>query len=115
MAAIEAYSRRMGRLLPRHASERHGPGDLLDEHLDDCALRRPRHVDDVPVELRDPVALLADVLDHELVYLALDERGLFDLRRLLHALHRPPGAAGVALEPRDRAFLHEPRLRSAAS
>src|SRR6266704_2433484 len=114
IAAIGAYSRRMGRLLPRHASERHGPGDLLDEHLDDRALRRPRHVDDVPVELRDPVALLADVLDHELVDLALDERGLFDLRRLLHGLHRPPGAAGVALEHRDAVFLHEARVGSSA-
>src|SRR6266540_1249630 len=114
IAAIEAYSRRMGRLLPCHASERHGPGDFLDEHLHDRALGRPRYVDHVLVELPDPVALLPDVLDHQLVDFALDEGRFLDLRGLLDRLHGSPGAARVALEHRDAVLLHEPRVGAAA-
>src|SRR6266704_162225 len=114
IAAIGAYSRRMGRLLPRHASERHGPGDLLDEHLHDRALRGPGHVNHVLVEFRDPVALLPDVLDHQLVDFALDEGRFFDLRGLLDRRHGPPGAACVAFEHRDAVLLHEPRVGAAA-
>src|SRR6266487_976094 len=114
IAAIDAYSRRMRRLLPRHASERHGPRDFLDEDLHDGALRGPRYVNHVLVELRDPVALLPDVLDHELVDLALDEGRLLDLGGLLHRLHGPPRAARVAFEHRDAVLLHEPRVGAAA-
>src|SRR6266566_7459894 len=114
IAAIGAYSRRMGRLLPRHASERHGPGDLLDEHLHDRALRGPGHVNHVLVEFRDPVALLPDVLDHQLVDLALDEGCFLDLRGLFDRLHGPPGAARVAFEHRDAVLFHETRVRAAA-
>src|SRR6266545_7586337 len=114
IAAIEAYSRRMGRLLPCHASERYGPGDLLDEHLHDCALRGPGHVNHVLVEFRDPVALLPDVLDHQLVDFALDEGRFLDLRGLLDRLHGPPGPARVAFEHRDAVLLHEPRVGAAA-
>src|SRR6266545_2777424 len=114
IAAIEANSRRMGCLLPCHASERHGPGDFLDEHLHDRALGGPGYVNHVPVELRDPVAFLPDVLDHQLVDLAFDERSFLDLRGLLDRLHGPPGAARVAFEHRDAVLLHEPRVGAAA-
>src|SRR5439155_14557012 len=114
IAAIDAYSRRMGRLLPGHASERHGPGDLLDVHFHDCAFRGPRHIDDVFVELRDSITLLSDVLDHELVDFAFDERRFLDFRRFLHRFHGSARSARVALEHRDAAFLHEPSVGSAA-
>src|SRR5206468_10278499 len=101
-------------LIPGHAYEGHRAGDFLDEHLDDRALCRPGHIDDVLVELRDPVAFLADVLNHELVDLPLDEGRLLDLRGLLDGLHGPPRAARVALEHRDPAFFDEPRVGPAA-
>src|SRR5881396_1547759 len=105
MAATDGISRRMRGLLPRHASEGHRARDFLDENLDDRALRRPRDIDHVLVELRDPVPLLPDVLDHELVDLAFDEGGFLDLGGLLHGLYGPAGAAGVALEHGDPALL----------
>src|SRR6266508_512026 len=114
IAAIEANSRRMGCLLPCHASERHGPGDFLDEHLHDRALGGTGYVNHVPVELRDPVAFLPDVLDHQLVDLAFDESSFLDLRGLFGRLHGPPGAARVAFEHRDAVLLHEPRVGAAA-
>src|SRR5712664_3401752 len=104
----------MGGLLPRHASEGHRARYLLDEDLDDRALRGPRDVNHVLVELRDPVPLLADVLDHELVDLPLDQWGFLDLSRLLHGLHGPPGAASVALGHGDPPFLDEPRVGTTA-
>src|SRR5207247_10949891 len=96
MAATDGISRRMRGLLPRHASEGHRARDFFDEDLDDCALRRPRDIDHVLVELRDSVPLLPDVLDHELVDLAFDEGGFLDLGGLLHGLYGPAGAAGGA-------------------
>src|SRR5438094_6514259 len=114
IAAIDGISRGIRGLLPRHASECDRSRDLLDEHLDDRPLRGPGDVDDVLVELGDAVALLPDVLNHELVDLALDEGRLLDLGRLLHGLHRPTRAAGVALEHRDPAFLAQPRVRPTA-
>src|SRR2546429_4749362 len=96
MAATDGISRRMRGLLPRHASEGHRARDFFDEDLDDCALGRPRDIDHVLVELRDPVPLLPDVLDHELVDLAFDEGGFLDLAALLHGLYGPAGPPGVA-------------------
>src|SRR5437016_14027820 len=107
MAATDGISRRMRGLLPRHASEGHRARDFLDENLDDRALRRPRDIDHVLVELRDPVPLLPDVLDHELVDLAFDEGGFLDLGGLLHGLYGPAWAAGRALEHGDPALLGE--------
>src|SRR5947199_10230667 len=107
MRATDGISRRMRGLLPRHASEGHRARDFFDEDLDDCALGRPRDIDHVLVELRDPVPLLPDVLDHELVDLALDEGGFLDLGGLLHGLYGPAGPAGVALEHGDTAPLAE--------
>src|SRR5207237_3441657 len=107
IAATDGISRRMRGLLPRHASEGHRTRDFLDEDLDDCALRCPRDIDHVLVELRDPVPLLHDVLDHELIDLAFDEGRLLDLGGLLHGLDGPAGAAGVAFEHCDSTFLDE--------
>src|SRR5207245_5843677 len=101
-------------LLPGHASEGHRAGDFLDVHLDDRALRGPGYIDDVLVELRDAVAFLADVLNHELIDFPLDEGRLLDLRGLLAGLHGPPRAARIALEHRDPALLDEPRVGPAA-
>src|SRR5438552_13543535 len=101
-------------LLPRHASEGHRARDFFDEDLDDSALGRPRDIDHVLVELRDPVPLLPDVLDHELVDLAFDEGGFLDLGGLLHGLYGPAGAAGVALEHGDPALLYEAGVGSTA-
>src|SRR3990172_4691213 len=114
IATIAPCSRSMGRLLQRQAPEGHGTRDLLDQHLDDGALRRAGDVDHILVELRDPVALLPDVLDHELVDLALHEGGLLDLRGLLHGLHGSARAAGIAFEHRDAVLLHEPCVGPAA-
>src|SRR5437764_1862454 len=114
MAATDGISRRMRGLLPRHASEGHRARDFLDENLDDRALRRPRDIDHVLVELRDPVPLLPDVLDHELVDLAFDEGGFLDLGGLLHGLYGPAGAAGVALEHRNPTLLDEACVGSTA-
>src|SRR5438309_3438961 len=107
IAATDGISRRMRGLLPRHASEGHRARDFLDEDLDDCALRRPRYIDHVLVELGDPVPLFPNVLDHEFVDLAFDEGRLLDLGGLLHGLHGPAGAAGVALEHRNPPFFDE--------
>src|SRR5438309_9717753 len=96
IAAIDAYSRRMGRLLPGHASERHGPGDFLDVHFHDRAFRGPRHIDDVFVVLRDSITLLSDVLNHELVSFAFDERRLLAFPGFLYCFYgstRSPRAA----------------------
>src|SRR5438046_10362485 len=105
MAATDGISRRMRGLLPRHASEGHRARDFLDENLDDRALRRPRDIDHVLVELRDPVPLLPDVLDHELVDLAFDEGGFLDLGGLLRGLYGPGGSSGVALERAEPALI----------
>src|SRR5437762_4329539 len=114
IAAIDGITRRIRCLLPRHASECDRSRDLLDEHLDNRPLRGPGDVDHVLVELGDAVALLPDILDHELVDLTLDERRLLDLGRLLDGLHGPTRAAGITLEHRDPAFLDEPRVRPPA-
>src|SRR5947208_16071727 len=98
MAATDGISRRMRGLLPRHASEGHRARDFFDEDLDDCALGRPRDIDHVLVELRDPVPLLPDVLDHELVDLAFDEGGFLRLGGFRHGLYWPTGAPGAAPE-----------------
>src|SRR5437879_3037015 len=78
VAAIDGISRRMGSLLPGHTSEGHRACDLLDEHLHNRTLRGPRDIDHVLVELRDPVPLLPDILDHELVHLPFDEGRFLD-------------------------------------
>src|SRR5207245_8518653 len=84
IAAIDAYSRRMGRLLPGHASERHGPGDFLDVHFHDRAFRVPRHIDDVFVELRDSIPLISAVLHHELIDFSFDQPRFPAFRAFLH-------------------------------
>src|SRR5437867_11468336 len=115
MAATDGISRRMRGLLPRHASEGHRARDFLDENLDDRALRRPRDIDHVLVELRDPVPLLPDVLDHDLVDLAFDEGGFLDLGGLLPGLYGPARPPGVALERGAPALPHRAAARSPAS
>src|SRR5438874_12816895 len=99
MAATDGISRRMRGLLPRHASEGHRARDFFDEDLDDCALRRPRDIDHVLVELRDSVRLLPDVLYYELVDIAFDEVGLLDLCGVVRRLDGDAGAVGLASLP----------------
>src|SRR6266566_1182924 len=106
IAAIEAYSRRMGRLLPCHASERHGPGDLLNEHLHNRALldrlHGPPGAARVAFEHRDAV-LFHETRVRAAALLAQDVRvdvgldSLFELLRRDLALDHDVG--GGDLEP----------------